>query len=87
MHNTDKSGPVDNRPRDRQYRSSEESSEAVSQCGQPTPMRMPARDVIYHHVERLRRQANQLEALARAIPQDITHEADEALHELLCCVW
>ena len=76
--------PVENR---RQYRSAAEADDRPqAECSQPMPTRLTSREAIYHKVEQLRRQANQLEALARAIPQDITHEADVALHELLCCI-
>lgn len=54
------------------------------ECSQPMgTQRMNTREFLFRKSEALRRYANQLEALARAIPQDISHEADEALHRLL----
>jgi hypothetical protein len=44
--------------------------------------RMNARAVILERAARLHRQANALEGLARAIPENFPHDADEALWEL-----
>jgi len=46
--------------------------------------RMNARGVIMEKVERLRRDANNLEELARSLPDNLHRDADEALWQLVC---
>jgi hypothetical protein len=44
--------------------------------------RMSARNVLIDRANRLRREADGLMALSRAIPENFPHDADEALWEL-----
>lgn len=53
---------------------------AVGDC---IAARQSARGVLSDRVQRLRREADQLEALSRALPEELPRGADEALWELL----
>lgn len=51
-----------------------------------TACRLSARAMIEDKIHRLRAQADGLEALSKALPLELTREADEALWQLLCNV-